>query len=473
MGSASKYWRLVSLDVSGKRKIEELIAVQAFFHQQFPKLLKKVEVPDKLVQSHLWQLTKVSDVNNQEYLLAESCLRCFISHQIEEVCIQLEIKFGREYDFTRYDLFCLVLDDTGANLRNSPSNRINQSVYEPIAVKILTTFNPQKASLATWATRWVKQNRELNTFLLEHGVYLVSNWAILNDTTSKQVKRIWAEFHNLTPAETQQACHLLESYHAVYRRDRLKQRQTGGVRSRCQPPSREQLQQIANLVTQKASLTLAPEAILSQLQDLADLLRQYRIYARGGKLTVQESLDNPEVKIDRCWYVSVAPSEAEDEQEEFLQSYRHQFLECLDEAIKDVTQTKLSYLSRKKNSKTQQFLKALNLFHCLGKSMGEIAAVVGLKAQYQVTRLLKLKEFRADIRQKMLLKLRKFTLIQATKYGTTQQLQQLEQGIETALEEQISTLIQEAQTEASTANNSAPSSLFAQRLCLYLDLIQN
>ncbi len=478
MGSASKYWQLVSLDVSGKRKIEEVISAKEFFQQQFPELVKKIEVQDTLVQRHLLELTskgsKRAAAEEKECLLAESCLRCFISHQIEQVCIQLEVQFGREYSFTRYDLFCLVLDDTGDNFPDSASRRTNQRVYQPVSVKILATFEPQKASLSTWTTRLIKQNRELNTFLLEHGVYLVSNWAILNDTTPKQVGRIWAEFHNLTSAEIEQACFLLESYHAIYRRDRLRQRQAG-VRGRCQPPSREQMQQIANLLHQKANLTLSPEETMSQLQELAELLRQYRIYVRGGKSIAQKSLDNPEVNVDR-WYASMAQSESEEGEEEqraFLQNYRQQFLDCLDESIKYVIQTRLNYLNRKKSAKAQHFLRGLSLFHCQGKSMSEIASVVGLKAQFQVSRLLKLKEFRADIRQKMLSQLRELTLVQAAKYAIPQQLKQLEQQVEIALEEQITALIQEAEAEASTANNSYPSSLFTQRLCRYLDLSKN
>ena len=475
MGRASKYWQLVILDVSGKRKIEEIISAREFFKQQFPELVKRVEVQDTVVQRNLWELSSknahlVTD-KEREHLLAQSCLRCFISHQIEQVCIQLEIQFGREYGFTRYDLFCLVLDDTARNLQDLGFCRQNQQVYQPISVKILATFEPQKANLSTWTTRLIKQNRELNTFLLEHGVYLVSDWAILNDTTPKQVKRIWSEFHNLTTAEIEQACFLLKSYHAIYRRDRLKQRQARS-KKKCQPPSREQLEQIAYLLSQKASLTLSPEETMSRLQELAELLRQYRIYVRGGKPLSQQSLDNAEVNVER-WYASVAQSKSaneEEEQSKFLQYYRQQFLSCLDESIEYVTQTRLNYLNRQKLSKAQLFLKALNLFHCQGKSMSEIASVVGLKAQYQVTRLLKLKEFRADIRQKMLLKLRELTLIQATKYASPQQLKQLEERVEAALEEQISTLIREAETEASTANNSSPSSLFAQRLCRYLDL---
>ena len=104
--------------------------------------------------------------------------------------------------------------------------------------------------------------------------------------------------------------------------------------------------------------------------------------------------------------------------------------------------------------------------------MGEIAPLVNLNAQYQVTRLLKLKEFRADIRQKMLQQLRDLTLAKATNYVTLRQLKQLEQKIETALDEQIGELIKEAETEASIADIKTPSSLLVQHLCRYLDLNQ-
>ncbi len=47
--------------------------------------------------------------------------------------------------------------------------------------------------------------------------------------------------------------------------------------------------------------------------------------------------------------------------------------------------------------------------------MGEIATIIGLQAQYQVTRLLKLKELRADIRHKMLQIMGDWTLNQTEK----------------------------------------------------------
>ncbi|MBF2020049.1 MAG: hypothetical protein IGR93_08100 [Hydrococcus sp. C42_A2020_068] len=470
MGAASRYWRLARLDATGRRKVEEIASAKAFFQQQFPELATQVDVADSIIQRQLLALrrdaAKAPLGEDTNPLNAERCLRCFISGQIEQVCIQLEVQFGSEHGFTRHDLFPFVLDDILDDLRSSSSPR----AYKSLAIEILQTFDPERASLSTWTTRLVKHHRELNAFLLERGVYLVSDWAILNDTAPKQLQRILAGFHNLAPAQIQHACLLLESYHAIYRRDRLKQR-SSGVKGKCLPPSREQLQQIAHLLSQTANLTLLPENTMSRLQDLAERLRQYRIYARGGS-AAQESLDRPKTRLIAERLQAFAPtndSEEENEQAEFLTFYRQQFISCLERAIEQVTQTRFSRLQLKDPQMARQFLTALELFHCQGQSMGEIAPVVGLQAQYQVSRLLKLKEFRADIRQQMLKDLRDRTLETAMTYTHPDRLQK----VEAALDEQIAATIEEAETEASIAKNRSSSSLFAQRLCRHLEARRN
>jgi len=117
---------------------------------------------------------------------------------------------------------------------------------------------------------------------------LISDWAILNDTKSKQLERILAEFHHLNEGEITLACALLESYHAVYRRDRLRQRRnqftTGQARSKapCAPPTPNQLQEIAQGMNAKASLNIRSEEVTHRLHDLAKRLRQYRHSVRIG-----------------------------------------------------------------------------------------------------------------------------------------------------------------------------------------------
>lgn len=119
-------------------------------------------------------------------------------------------------------------------------------------------------------------------------MYSISDWAILNDTKSKQLERILAEFHHLSESEITLACILLESYHAVYRRDRLRQRRdsfTSGQSSRkkpCLPPTAKQLQEIARQVNAKSPFNLRSQEIVNRLQDLAKRLRHYRHYVRVG-----------------------------------------------------------------------------------------------------------------------------------------------------------------------------------------------
>ncbi|MEC4812105.1 MAG: hypothetical protein SAK29_02315 [Scytonema sp. PMC 1069.18] len=50
------------------------------------------------------------------------------------------------------------------------------------AREILQSFDCQRSNLSTWSGQKVKQHKPLNQFLLERGLYLASDWAILNDT---------------------------------------------------------------------------------------------------------------------------------------------------------------------------------------------------------------------------------------------------------------------------------------------------
>jgi hypothetical protein len=478
MNAASRYWTLIRIDAAGKRKSEELPSAKAFFMASFPEYTPRSEVPDALIQRQLlhWmgEATEQHTHDTNKRSLSELCLVCFISTQIERVCLQLEMQFGAEHGFTFGDLLSRVLDEDSRRFRQNTTAPVSSS-YQSLPQEILQTFNPEQSSLATWTTRLVKHHRELNNFLLEHGVYLISDWAILNDTNGKQLQRILLQFHQLTSLEIQQATQLLESYHAVYRTQRLKQRKEG-IKGQCLPPTREQLEQIAQRLFTQTSQRFRPETVMAKLQDLASRLREYRIYVRSGSLPT-ESINPPistNTSADRTAFRDfIDERNTTDEQTEFLLSYRQKFLACLDQAITQVTEEQVTKLQRKDPDKAQKFLVALKLFHCQGKSMGEIAKEVNLQAQFHVSRLLKLKSFRSDIQQKFLLVLRDQVIDEAKNFTNPEHLETLSKKIEEALEEQVTNLMIEAATEAATAtgtkNQTTATSLFAERLCCYLD----
>jgi hypothetical protein len=108
MGSASNYWRLVQLDGTGRRRIEEVANARAFFQE---RLAATQPLSDLLTQQELLQMRQDSSASLADRQSADGCLRCFISHQIEWACVRLEIQFGTRQGFTRNDLFPFVLDD--------------------------------------------------------------------------------------------------------------------------------------------------------------------------------------------------------------------------------------------------------------------------------------------------------------------------------------------------------------------------
>ena len=471
MAFISKYWEFVKLDSTSKRRVEMIVAAQTYLKKQFTELTEKVEVSDAKVQRQLWQrMHSGKETETDERQLAEICLRCYISHQIYQVCLNLATKFGSQNGFDCQDLLPFVLDDEVLlATQNQPeklaSKSTQSSSYQSLATTVLKTFDPAKGSLNTWVSRYVKQHPELKRFLLQHGVFLVSDWALLNDTKPKELQRILTDMYRLTSVEIQQICELLVSYHTVYREDRLQQRLTGATLP-CQQPTSEQLIRIANDLQTSTGRKLSIEAVLSQLHAIASKLRRYRITAQGGSVS-SVSFDQPEIQpiVERSQV-----TEDNEEQLEFIKLYQNQFLECLDQTLAQVIDEYIKKLQRKRSSVEQSFLTALHLFHCQGQSMKQIAPQINLTKQYEVTRLLKLNELRTDIRQRLLGTLRDRVLDTAKLFADSERLVFLDRQLELILDEQISGIIQEAESEAKNPNRNQPlRSLLARRLCRYLE----
>jgi hypothetical protein len=453
MGKPSRYWIWTHLLSSGHCRSQERPEAKDFFRQQFPQLAEQPTIADEPVQSHLHPLMQTIDPITSQ--LAELCLRCFISNQIVQVCDSLVSQFGKYYGFYPEDLLPIVLDD-------AVSPQSPDSTYQSLASKILKTFKPESGGLTTWTIRLVRQNPKLNKFLLEHGLYLLSDWAILNDTKPERLRRVFTEFYSLSALELEQAIALLESYRIVYLGDRLKQRAKG----QCPAPEEDQLQRISDLVREKTNQNSSTVNVLTQLQKLAKHLRHHRIHAKRGSPSA-ESIETPEImaQVERLSEVdSVDHSTTE-----FLTAYRQEFQHSLDAALKKVVSDRLQ--KSKKPDQGDRWLKALYLFHCRRMTMTAIAPQVGLRSQDNVTRLLKLKDLRADVRRHMLQQLQRYVLEKVKDYHTPEAIQALDTKIETALGEQIEALLEQEAKQAKTPKGYQSVSVFSQRLCQYLDTL--
>ncbi|KAM3100113.1 hypothetical protein ACKFKF_13005 [Phormidesmis sp. 146-12] len=448
MGNASDYWTFLRLDPAGAYRTLERLEIKALLQQQFSSQDNLDYLSTDMIQSYLLSLLNESKESIEHQQLAALSLRCFISHQIVQTCTSLVNQFGDFYHFELADLLPLVLDDEGDVA----------STYPSLAQQTLRTFKPGSSSLSTWVSRLVRQHRELNQLLLEHGLYLISDWAILNDTPIDRLRRILNEFFPLTPTEIEQACHLLESYRAIYLPEHTHSRQ-------CQPPTQDQLQRMSDRFQQRAGSRILPNSYLSLLQSLAKRLRQHRITVRTRRPSTQP-IDDLDAQVD---YQATNQDETGDPaaQNRFLLKYRQAFESALDNALQTVVQDRIQ--KAKKPEKRDRFQKALRLFHCQHLTMSAIAVEVGLPRQDSVTHLLKLKDFRADVKNLMLCQLKHTVIDIAMRYKTCDDLITLSAEIEAALDEQIEALIEAEAKRSKSPKGYLTDSVFSKRLCLYLD----
>lgn len=475
MNEPSRYWTQVRIRGS-QCHFEEVEEAKVFFHQHFNELVNQEQYSDREIQTQLvhW-LNSLSEVNSNHSnsRLGRLCLRCYISNVIYQVCLDLEQKFGKlQENDGRQDSACPLLDVLLWALygtEDSLTHRSNQEQKpQSLINQIIQTFDPQKSNLSTWTTRIVKTNSEIKRLLLEQGIELITDWSILNNRSPGGLQRILTEFSSYSPREVDQAAELLEYYHQIYRRQILEERKQQGLsqsRRSYPTPSTEQLSQIAQLLL--PSRQLSPEEVLEELKNLAKLIRQYRIYKKTGNLPT-ESFGNLELTISSTQLTSSTQTE---EVGTLINLWKPYSNRCLLQAVEKAIQSRFEHLHRKNPHKAQLFLKGLYLFHCKGIPMGEITPHLGLKAQYQVSRLLELKQLRADVHRHMFVCCRECILRLVTEWDSSNNVENLDGKLHDFLDKQTQNIIKEAEKEALNSKSRAMNSDFSLTVCKYLDYL--
>jgi hypothetical protein len=454
MGQASKYWTILLLDGAGKSRPRELNNLKTFLEDQFPNYLEEDSSPseDQLVRSLLPQTRPE----------AQLVLRCLISHQVTIACQSLVNQFGQFYGFNIGDLLPLVLDDDGKPWTT-------QGTYKILAQQVLDRFDPSAGKLSTWVTRLVRQHPAISACLLDHGLYLVSDWAILNDTKPDQLYRIWTQHYNLSPQEAEQACRLLESFRQVY----TPERRPG---SRCKDPTPDQMDRIAQTLSTTLQRPTATAEMQKQLTQLCKRLRAYRILARGGQIRGL-SVDDAQTleRIQDKSACNSAPEEDNGLRDRLISACRDIFDSALPQAIHSaIAQAHSQFCASPRSdtrAKAKLYFPALRLFHGDRISMGEIAPRVGLKRQDDVSRLLNLNHLRTQVRTQVLTQcLGQIKPILQTQGGLTcAQIDQAVAAIEALFAEQIDPILQEEEQRTRTPKAFDRPTRFAQAICDELD----
>ena len=137
-------------------------------------------------------------------------LRCRVSHTILEKINLIYLQQSKFHEIEKEDMCMYALDDAGADFLRLPQKTEEGSIsfnkkpftwatlsnlslnqIRPFGADIIFHFNPDLSNLSTWTKRKVNSNPELKSYLRQKGCLLISDWALLADSSPKRIKEAW------------------------------------------------------------------------------------------------------------------------------------------------------------------------------------------------------------------------------------------------------------------------------------------
>lgn len=169
------------------------------------------------------------------------CLRCRVSHPIEAWLRATHGRFQQRYGLDLLAMASYGLDDqgdlvlwargsarsralaasgTGRQHQAAPSQSVPFTYAElalrdglgrlrgptavdsagvpevvlPFTAEVLRSYDPALCGLPHWARLRIQAHNGLKAYLREHGLLLISDWALLNDSSSRRVRQAWEDF---------------------------------------------------------------------------------------------------------------------------------------------------------------------------------------------------------------------------------------------------------------------------------------
>ena len=407
MGKVSRYWQWVRVDAAGDSKVDAVLSAKTFVQWQFSELIdEQDQVRDLALQTQLLKQLQSPAQAPEETTgpaLAQLCLCCFISHVLEQIGQQLILQFGQTHGLTSGALRPLLLTarSTPTSVPGDPETCQQDDIRSPdLTDRILQTFPPQPGALSAWVIYQVKHDPRINALLLDHGLYRVSDWTLLNNVTVPQVEQILTQFHHLTAADIRQANQLLGSYHTICRPAQRGEHQSAASSSAA--PSVDQLDQIAQALLATSPhpkfTTVEPASmrILNQLQQLALQLRHYFRSTEDASTRIKLMTSLPAKSEVPDFEPADQTSVSEQPTNPWIPNDR-QLQQSLDQAIVKGIRARIDELQHHHPGQDQLFVKLMQ-WYCQGQTLAEIATKVKGSTPYQISQMLRWTDLQADIR---------------------------------------------------------------------------
>jgi hypothetical protein len=382
------------------------------------------------IQGHLLNHFLDGSQPDDHQVLAGLCLRCYISPSILKSCIEQASRFAGTADrHTIFlDLLSEILDDDGETsfllsdgewyVLDEAGNR-QPATYRCFSMEILGQYDyqsPNRKSLANWAYYVTSRHERLKSVLKQGGFQRLSNWALMNRAGASQLEGV-----------SQRSRHLVEVYQAVYRRDRLKQRERDGQSLRgkkCLEPTVTQLEEMLTRLRDCDIIIQSPPVLLAELRQIAQELQDDDLWRRLGRPNA-EPLEPPDPETGLPTVRQDIPSTVVNEPERLeyegiLQFIRKQQLFALQYGIQQGIEDRLTEIRQSGyREHAPKLLPGLRLIYSDGLSQRKIREHLDFSSQSLAARVLAPKDLINQARFRTLEKLLDIILAKANEMGLT------------------------------------------------------
>ena len=132
-------------------------------------------------------------------------LRCRVSHPLEAWLRGTHARFREAYGLDLRAMASYGLDDDGRQTIQRPAGDRVPLVYaelaslpkgliSPFSADVIRSYDPSKCGLPHWARLKIQAHNGLKGYFREHGLLLISDWALLRHSSGTRVREACARF---------------------------------------------------------------------------------------------------------------------------------------------------------------------------------------------------------------------------------------------------------------------------------------
>jgi hypothetical protein len=132
------------------------------------------------------------------------CLRCRISHALEAWLVAAYKAHRGHHGIELEEMASYGLDDDGApTIRTRPDTRVPfvyaelaslpEGLVSPFSAEVLRSYEPSRSGLPHWARLKIQAHNELKAYFKQHGLLLISDWALLRNTSPQRIQQACQE----------------------------------------------------------------------------------------------------------------------------------------------------------------------------------------------------------------------------------------------------------------------------------------